>query len=361
MKYNILGLDQMKLIQLGLDSKDAYIIRWFVDFWEQGGMCYYDCPDGRYYWVKYQAIIDDLPILGIVNRRAIATRFHKMVKCGLFSVFIRRDAEGTYSYYRINESPYKSLIFQKPTRTRSAKGSDDDGIPLPSDMQPKHSSIKDNSIKNDDGEIIIKKNEESDNDTNLIKQTNIQKQRYENKFVATDSDSENYYQIVQTLVEAYNKSARKACYPLASINNVNTFFTNVRLNVKMLPLLIEHMDDWFSWTGRTGHIEDLGDRSISMLAFNLQPFYEYIGSLPTKEELEWNRKVDFVLDTFFWKPDELKTIIERNTNNRRWTDEARMFAHGEYDVDLENKCIVMKNGTILTKANEDKYLNPLDD
>lgn len=33
MKYNIEGFNQEKLVEMGLNSDDAIILRWFVDFY----------------------------------------------------------------------------------------------------------------------------------------------------------------------------------------------------------------------------------------------------------------------------------------------------------------------------------------
>ena len=44
-------------------------------------------------WVKYQSVIDDLPILGITNKQVIARHFDKMVTAGIIeNTYISRWA-----------------------------------------------------------------------------------------------------------------------------------------------------------------------------------------------------------------------------------------------------------------------------
>ena len=77
MKYTIEGFSQHKLVEFGLDSIDALILRWYVDFLPKMSSTIHDGVEYR--WVKYQAVIDDLPILGINNRINIARHFDKFV------------------------------------------------------------------------------------------------------------------------------------------------------------------------------------------------------------------------------------------------------------------------------------------
>ena len=109
MKYNIEGFSQRKLVEFGLDSVDAIILRWFVDFYATNKMVVLkDENDKEFKWVNYGAIIEDLPILKITNREVIARRFKKMENCGILEHWTCKN-KGTFSCYRIGDK-YNCLI-----------------------------------------------------------------------------------------------------------------------------------------------------------------------------------------------------------------------------------------------------------
>ena len=64
-----------------------------------------------FYLVRYQSIIDDLPILGIENPRNIGRRFDKFVSCGLLEKEIIREGTGTQTIFcptdKVNALSYK--------------------------------------------------------------------------------------------------------------------------------------------------------------------------------------------------------------------------------------------------------------
>ncbi len=62
MKYTIEGFSQEKLVELNLDLTDAVILRWFVDLKDSGKMYSEIKENDKYYWLKYDAVIEDLPI-----------------------------------------------------------------------------------------------------------------------------------------------------------------------------------------------------------------------------------------------------------------------------------------------------------
>ena len=109
MRYNLEGFNQQKLVEMKLNSNDAIILRWFVDFYATIKMSVVKDKFGQEFkWVKYQAVIDDLPILEIKNKQVIARHFEKMVKCGILEKYLHKQ-EGTYSCFRLTEK-YRVLI-----------------------------------------------------------------------------------------------------------------------------------------------------------------------------------------------------------------------------------------------------------
>lgn len=111
MKYTIEGFDQKQLVSYSLDACDALILRWFVDFAVSGKMKKTIRGRKIFYLVRYQSIIDDLPILGIENPRNIGRRFDKFVRCGLMEKEVIRDGAGTQTIFsatdKINTLCYK--------------------------------------------------------------------------------------------------------------------------------------------------------------------------------------------------------------------------------------------------------------
>ena len=109
MKYTLEGFSQARLVELGMDCVDAVILRWLVDFSATGKMRYVDREDGqRLYWVRYDAVIADLPVLRIKSKDRLAKRLQTMVSAG---VLIHRHVRtgGSFSYFGIGPA-YESLL-----------------------------------------------------------------------------------------------------------------------------------------------------------------------------------------------------------------------------------------------------------
>lgn len=130
MKYTLEGFSQEQLVKLGLDATDAIILRWFVDFSATGKMSRVYDSGKEFWWVKYSAIIDDLPILGISTTKNIGRHFQKMVDCGLMEQFIKKCAGGTFSCFRLIEDNYINLVSDYPQKSH-ATGQES---PVPQDI-----------------------------------------------------------------------------------------------------------------------------------------------------------------------------------------------------------------------------------
>jgi len=353
MVYSISSYSQEQLVKWKLDANDALIIRWFVTFMKSGKMAEVEYSGQTYYWVKYQAVIDELPILKIKTTKGIAARFRKIVRSGLLSFYLKKNDEGTYSTYRLNQDQYSLLVYHPPMETKKPTGEKLKPAPMAEKRQPKDSITNKTIIQNDDGASIIL--EDDDIKFNDIKQNQGEKLMVHDKVVPPDSPDDQYQSAVRDLVNAYNKAALKAKYPNASPKNIATFYKNVHLNEEMVPLLIKHMDEWFRWNGRNNDVDKLGDRSISMLAYNLRPFYEYIDAIPTEEQITERKKQDLAPEIAGWDEDSIRAIMKQEPL-LEWTEEAKLFSRGDYDVDLENKALVFPNGTIVTRKNKDEYI-----
>ncbi|WP_242957631.1 conserved phage C-terminal domain-containing protein [Clostridium cochlearium] len=107
MKFTILGFKQGELIHLGLDTIDALILRYFVDFKDSGIMVRENIEGEFYYWLKYEGIMEALPILNL-KKDSIYRRLKNMAEMEVLHHKTIKEG-GVYSYYTIGNK-YINLI-----------------------------------------------------------------------------------------------------------------------------------------------------------------------------------------------------------------------------------------------------------
>lgn len=178
MKYTIEGFSQkyataLKDEKQRIDCTDLVILRWFVDFKDSGKMSFIDVGNQRFYWVQYNKILDDLPLISM-TKRALYDRMQKMVKFGLLSHYNLKNG-GNYSCYGIGQN-YVNLLcdtdevdcipFGSQLHTLEKSTSEPFGSQLPN----KDNSIKDSSIKYS-----------STKNSSLEKKQKIEKRKYTKK------------------------------------------------------------------------------------------------------------------------------------------------------------------------------------
>lgn len=118
MKYTIEGFSQKEAAKLqktiiengktktiSLDCTDLVLLRWFVDFFPS--MMKVTIDGIQYAWVNYQAILDDMPLLGL-GKRSLFDRLKKMSQLGVLNHKTVRSG-GTFSYYGFGEN-YSLLV-----------------------------------------------------------------------------------------------------------------------------------------------------------------------------------------------------------------------------------------------------------
>ena len=115
LKYTLEGFDQTAALKMQktdeagntikLDAIDLVILRWFVDFYP--GMAKRMIGNKEYGWVKYDAIVNDLPLLDI-QKRGIMRRFEKLKELGILEHVTIKDG-GTFSFYTFGKQ-YMSLV-----------------------------------------------------------------------------------------------------------------------------------------------------------------------------------------------------------------------------------------------------------
>ena len=136
MEYSIHGFSQEKAIELGLDDRDLLILRWFINFRDNGKMATKIIKNDKYYWIDYQAIIEDIPIMNIKSADSIYRRLKKMAKVSVLKHETVR-AGGVFSYYTVGEN-YPPLV---DTKSKIKNINHPDINPEGSDTNPSDSDI----------------------------------------------------------------------------------------------------------------------------------------------------------------------------------------------------------------------------
>lgn len=76
MKIGIYDFDSKVSKDLGFDSIDVLILEWFIRFINSGNMVTKEIDGDEYYWIKYDALINDLYLTGVNTKESI----HKRLK-----------------------------------------------------------------------------------------------------------------------------------------------------------------------------------------------------------------------------------------------------------------------------------------
>jgi uncharacterized phage protein (TIGR02220 family) len=116
MKFTILGFSQKKLIEFNLDIDEALILRYFVDFKDSGAMVKEFIDDDMYYWINYESLKKELPILDI-SRDRIYRKLKHLVEAEVLKHKTKKLG-GTFSFYAIGVR-YKDLIIDSSEITDS--------------------------------------------------------------------------------------------------------------------------------------------------------------------------------------------------------------------------------------------------
>jgi hypothetical protein len=109
MKYTVEGLQQSVLLEMNLDSVDAIILRYIIDFYNTGKMAKINDNGKEYFWINYSVIINEIPIINIKSNDSLYRRFRKYVKCNLMEHYTKKNG-GTFSCYRFIENTLLKLI-----------------------------------------------------------------------------------------------------------------------------------------------------------------------------------------------------------------------------------------------------------
>ncbi|MGN0730357.1 MAG: hypothetical protein ACI4MA_00440 [Treponema sp.] len=109
MKNSIEGFSQAMLVQYKLKADDALILRWFLDFAACGKMKRLIAKDSSgnktvYYWVNYQAVIEQFPCLDIKSTKSIQIKFNRYAELGILEkTVVSGGSKGLQSYFAITD------------------------------------------------------------------------------------------------------------------------------------------------------------------------------------------------------------------------------------------------------------------
>lgn len=124
MKHTLEGFKQSRLVELQLGYVEAALLRWLVDFSHTGKMREItDASGKRLWWVKYEAVSEDLPVLGITAPDVMRRRFAKLVSAKVL-VHQHVQQRGRFSYYGFGPE-YESLIADTTHQTEKSDEPDD--------------------------------------------------------------------------------------------------------------------------------------------------------------------------------------------------------------------------------------------
>jgi len=141
MKFTILGLNQQGLIALDLDLVDTHIVRYMIDFHSTGKMKKCEIEGKSFFWVHYQSVIDELPIL-YMKKQAVKRRLDKIGNCGLVEKHVDKTGQGTYTYFRFIESVLTRLLSSGNGGTNNGGGCLERRLPVAPKGNPKTLLLK---------------------------------------------------------------------------------------------------------------------------------------------------------------------------------------------------------------------------
>ncbi len=125
MKYSILGFNQEKVLELQetivdeifgktkvikrIDVVDLLILQDVADFMNRRNIIKYVIDEKTFFSIKYQVIINDLPILNI-KQQALSDRLKKLCDFGLLEKAIVKNQSGSYTAFRIGKA-YEDIVY----------------------------------------------------------------------------------------------------------------------------------------------------------------------------------------------------------------------------------------------------------
>ena len=108
MKYNVHGFYQPRAVELGLSNHDLLVLRWFVDYSGTGKMRQVIIENEIYYWVNYNTVLEELPVLKISKQTLYKKHFMNLVNTDVLKHKNIKEG-GNFSCFRLG-SNYKDIV-----------------------------------------------------------------------------------------------------------------------------------------------------------------------------------------------------------------------------------------------------------
>lgn len=102
MKYTVHGLQQEKLIEMGLDNDDALILSVIKEMYSSKKMEYQIIDGERFIWIDQGYLLDQVPIIGA--RSSLKRRLKKLDEMKIIErrvLFVKDGVKGKFSYINI--------------------------------------------------------------------------------------------------------------------------------------------------------------------------------------------------------------------------------------------------------------------
>ncbi len=122
MRSVVMGFKQEELVKYKMDIVDTMILKYFVDFKKSGRMLNEEFCGETYYWVTYEKIALDLPML-YMKKDSVYRRMKRMAEINILKRYTKKSG-GTYSFYTIGEVYDNLLAYPSSDKNTEGYGQD---------------------------------------------------------------------------------------------------------------------------------------------------------------------------------------------------------------------------------------------
>lgn len=193
----MIGFSMVKALEYDMDLVDLAILRWFVDFAGTNRMAHKEIDGQIYYWVKYDFLLEDIPIIKITSKDALARRLKRLVTVKILTHVTLREG-GTFSYYGFGEN-YSELV----------RGTTQMTEPSSSKVGTNNPSTKDTSTKYNYQEVIDYLNEKTGKTFKAVESNNkLIRARYNEGYTLEDFYRVIDYKVLQWKGNEWEKYLR---------------------------------------------------------------------------------------------------------------------------------------------------------
>lgn len=221
MKYSI-NINQKALVELNnetginLDLKDATIISFFKDYTHFPKVKKQIINGDVFYWVSYQWIIDENPLLEIENKDVLGRRIEKICNTGILQKFLDKK-DGNKVYLAFGETYQRLITDTPPTYSKQGSLPTQKSEPLPTQKSDNYNTNKTEYKKTERIEPELEVQSKTPNSTENL---NINSLSEFFKFTQDQKEDMEIYKI---------------------LNNLNIFFQSNQIKITDLEKIKENV------------------------------------------------------------------------------------------------------------------------